>query len=83
MTDMALAAPLLPARPTRLRRFFRWLAGDLRAALALLVVNAQSIAALEAPDPLTLRVRTRTVAPLTPNDLSNIFIVSKRWVYQS
>ncbi|MBR0673080.1 ABC transporter substrate-binding protein [Neoroseomonas soli] len=38
----------------------------------------QSIAALEAPDPLTLRVRTRTVAPLLPNDLSNIFIVSKR-----
>ncbi len=38
----------------------------------------QSIAALEAPDPLTLIVRTRTVAPLLPNDLSNIFIVSKR-----
>ena len=34
MTDMALAPLQQPSAPNRLRRLFRWLATDLRAALA-------------------------------------------------
>src|SRR5262249_11778936 len=49
MTDMVLTAPRLQAQPTRLRRFFRWLAGDLRAALALLVLLVLVIVAIGAP----------------------------------
>jgi len=49
MTDMALPAPRVLAQPTPLRRFFRWLAGDLRAALALLVLLVLVIVAIGAP----------------------------------
>ena len=42
MTDMALESPRLPARPGRGRRFFRWLATDFRAALAILVLQVLS-----------------------------------------
>ena len=38
MTELSLATPKSPAEPGRLRRLFRWLAGDLRAALAILVL---------------------------------------------
>jgi len=38
MTDLALTNRESSAGPTRLRRFFRWLAGDLRAALAISVL---------------------------------------------
>ena len=49
MTDMALATPKRLAQPSRLRRFFRWLAGDLRAALAILVLLVLVIVAIGAP----------------------------------
>ena len=38
MTELSLATPKARAEPGRLRRLFRWLAGDLRAALAILVL---------------------------------------------
>ena len=34
MTELSLATPKSTAEPGRLRRLFRWLAGDFRAALA-------------------------------------------------
>src|SRR5262249_42264097 len=49
MSDMALPAPHAPAEPTRLRRLARWLAGDLRAALAILVLLLLVIVAIGAP----------------------------------
>ena len=49
MTEMALAPPKLPATPSRLRRLFRWLATDLRAALAILVLLVLVIVAIGAP----------------------------------
>src|SRR5262249_59605281 len=44
-----LPASRAPAEPTRLRRFVRWLAGDLRAALAILVLLILVIVAIGAP----------------------------------
>ena len=38
----------------------------------------QSVERVEIPDPMTVLVRTKTVAPLAPNELANIFIVSRR-----
>jgi peptide/nickel transport system permease protein len=49
MTDLALTNRELSARPTRLRRFFRWMATDLRAALAILVLVVLVIVAIGAP----------------------------------
>src|ERR1700754_1039571 len=49
MTDIALPAARAPVQPTRLRRFFGWLAGDVRAALALLVLLVLVIVAVGAP----------------------------------
>ena len=49
MTDTALASSKAPARPTRLRRLLRWLAGDLRAALSILVLSVLVIVAIGAP----------------------------------
>ena len=49
MTDLALETPKRLVQPSRLRRFFRWLAGDLRAALAILVLLVLVIVAIGAP----------------------------------
>ena len=49
MTDLALETPKLVAQPSRLRRLFRWLATDLRAALAILVLLVLVIVAIGAP----------------------------------
>jgi peptide/nickel transport system permease protein len=49
MSELALANPQTPTRSTRLRRFFRWLAGDLRAALAITVLLGLVIVAIGAP----------------------------------
>src|ERR1700682_533672 len=49
MTDLALTHRESSAKPTRLRRFFRWLASDLRAALAILVLLVLVIVAIGAP----------------------------------
>src|SRR2546430_8041619 len=49
MTDLALTPPTSRAGPSRLRRLFRWLATDLRAALALLVLLVLVIVAIGAP----------------------------------
>ena len=49
MTDMALATRDSRAEPSRLHRLFRWLAGDLRAALAILVLLVLVIVAIGAP----------------------------------
>ena len=49
MTDMALAPPRQPGAPGRVRRLFRWLATDLRAALAILVLLVLVIVAIGAP----------------------------------
>ena len=49
MTDMALPRPQRRAEPGPLRRFFRWLASDLRAALALAVLLGLVIVAAAAP----------------------------------
>ena len=49
MTDLTLATPKSPAEPGRLRRLFRWLAGDFRAALAILVLLVLVIVAIGAP----------------------------------
>ena len=38
MTDATLATRKPHAEPGRLRRLFRWMAGDIRAALAILVL---------------------------------------------
>ena len=46
MTDTALASLKAPAKPTRLRRLLRWLAGDLRAALSILVLSVLVIVAI-------------------------------------
>ena len=50
MTDTALASLKAPAKPSRLRRLLRWLAGDLRAALSILVLSVLVIVAIGAPD---------------------------------
>ena len=49
MTDMALETPKRMVQPSRLRRLVRWLAGDLRAALAILVLLVLVIVAIGAP----------------------------------
>ena len=49
MTDLALETPRRLDQPSRLRRFFRWLAGDLRAALAILVLLVLVLVAIGAP----------------------------------
>src|SRR6187431_603767 len=49
MSDIALPAPRVQARPTRLRRLIRWLVGDLRAALAIFVLLVLVIVAIGAP----------------------------------
>jgi peptide/nickel transport system permease protein len=49
MTDLSLATPKSRAEPGRLRRLFRWLAGDLRAALAILVLMVLLVVADGAP----------------------------------
>ena len=49
MTELSLATPKSAAEPGRLRRLFRWLAGDLRAALAILVLLVLVIVAIGAP----------------------------------
>jgi peptide/nickel transport system permease protein len=49
MTDLALPDRLSAAKTTRLRRLLRWLATDLRAALAILVLLALVIIAVGAP----------------------------------
>ena len=49
MTELSLATPKSQAEPGRLRRLFRWLAGDLRAALAILVLLVLVIVAIGAP----------------------------------
>src|SRR5262245_53751769 len=49
MTDFALPRPKPQAEPGPLRRFFRWLASDLRAALALAVLLGLVIVAVGAP----------------------------------
>jgi len=49
MTDLALPDRPRLAKTTRLRRFFRWLATDLRAALAIIVLLALVIVAIAAP----------------------------------
>jgi peptide/nickel transport system permease protein len=49
MTDFALPRTRGQSEPGRLRRFFRWLASDLRAALALSVLIGLLIVAATAP----------------------------------
>ena len=49
MSDLALETPKRRAGPGRRRRFVRWLAGDLRAALAILVLLVLVIVAIGAP----------------------------------
>jgi peptide/nickel transport system permease protein len=49
MTDFAISNRPRFAKMTRLRRFFRWLATDLRAALAILVLLGLVIVAIGAP----------------------------------
>ncbi|MDQ8732563.1 ABC transporter permease [Bradyrhizobium sp. LHD-71] len=49
MTDLALPRPQRRAEPGRVRRFVRWLASDLRAALALAVLVGVVIIAATAP----------------------------------
>jgi peptide/nickel transport system permease protein len=49
MTDMALPRPRPQAEPGPARRFVRWLASDLRAALALAVLLCLVIVAVGAP----------------------------------
>lgn len=49
MTDMALPRPQRRADPSPLQRFLRWLASDLRAALALAVLIGLVIVAATAP----------------------------------
>jgi peptide/nickel transport system permease protein len=49
MTDLALPDRKHLAKTARLRRFFRWLATDLRAALAILVLLTLVIVAIGAP----------------------------------
>jgi peptide/nickel transport system permease protein len=49
MTDFALPRPQRVAEPGPVRRFFRWLASDLRAALALAVLVGLLIVAATAP----------------------------------
>jgi peptide/nickel transport system permease protein len=49
MTDLALPDRPHSAKTTRLRRLFRWLATDLRAALAIVVLVALVIIAIGAP----------------------------------
>ena len=49
MTDATLATRKLHPEPGRLQRLFRWLAGDLRAALAILVLLVLVIVAIGAP----------------------------------
>ena len=64
MTELSLAAPKPSAEPGRLRRLFRWLAGDLRAALAILVLLALVIVAVGAPwiAPRTIRLPSPGIA---------------------
>jgi peptide/nickel transport system permease protein len=49
MTEMALPRPKPEAEPGPARRFFRWLASDLRAALALAVLLCLVVVAIGAP----------------------------------
>jgi peptide/nickel transport system permease protein len=49
MTDLVLAHRQSRAKTTRLHRFFRWLASDLRAALALFVLLVLVVVAIGAP----------------------------------
>src|SRR3954453_1040787 len=49
MTDLVLTPPTSRAAPGRPRRLLRWLAGDLRAALAILVLLVLVIVAIGAP----------------------------------
>jgi peptide/nickel transport system permease protein len=49
MTEMALPRPNPQAEPGPARRFFRWLASDLRAALALAVLLTLVVVAIGAP----------------------------------
>ena len=49
MTDMALPRPQRRAEPGPLRRFLRWLASDLRAALSLAVLLGLLVVAAGAP----------------------------------
>ena len=49
MTDVALPGRPRPARMSRARRFFLWLASDLRAALAIVVLLGLVIVAVGAP----------------------------------
>lgn len=64
MTEAAVAASHPPTQPTRLRLFLRWLAGDLRAALALLVLLVLVVVAVGAP----------WIAPYSPTaqDINNM-----------
>jgi len=49
MTDLALQNRQRPAKLTRRQRLFRWLATDLRAALAIIVLLALVVVAVGAP----------------------------------
>jgi peptide/nickel transport system permease protein len=49
MTELAFADRQSPVKTTRLRRFFRWLVTDLRAAMAIMVLLALVIVAIGAP----------------------------------
>ena len=49
MTDMTLPREKPQAEPSAAQRFFRWLASDLRAALALAVLIGLVIVAVGAP----------------------------------
>ena len=49
MTEATSATPRAQAEPGRLQRLFRWLAGDIRAALAILVLLVLVIVAVGAP----------------------------------
>src|SRR3954464_13535890 len=49
MTDLVLTPPTSRAAPGRPRRLLRWLAGDFRAALAILVLLVLVIVAVGAP----------------------------------
>ena len=49
MTELALASRRRPVQMTKRRRLFRWLATDLRAALAIVVLLALVVVAIGAP----------------------------------
>ena len=64
MTDVAVASREALARPSRPRRLLRWLATDLRAALALVVLLGLVIVAAGAPQIKRLKMsRPRSSVP--------------------